>query len=210
MYPEHVNRTRLLELIDIEDHLDMSAGLFSPNRNSSKLVRQLAWINEGFDKARQSGELQSLDEKAMRAMIVEAHRRIKATLFGRGKEIQLDTSFEVIKEYSTWSLVRPIGSHARLGYAAKGIKAYVELVGEEDGVYRYNLGRLSGFIPFPVRIICLALNEAESIDDAKKGWGGGKNSGGSPREQGSKLEPEALGKKIEACVAFDRELKEES
>ncbi|KPJ86047.1 hypothetical protein AMJ57_00600 [Parcubacteria bacterium SG8_24] len=208
-YPDHVPRARLRELVRLEDHLDMSAGLFPADKSDSQLIRQLAWISEPYTEARHNGELTAMDARNMKALVEEMHRRVRSTLFGRGKELQLDTRFEVLGSYQDWALVRSVGIHARFGMASKGITAYVELRASEGDRYHYALGRLSSFIPFPVKLICLALNEAEGIDDLTKGWGGGKNHGGSPRELGSKLPPEEVGRIIEGCIALHRRIIEE-
>lgn len=192
MHPEDVNRPKLRELVRIEDLMDMSGGLY-PTRKRLHLMKQLNWIMQPYTKARAGGVLHQLDAKGMERLVREMHRRIRLTLFNGPKEVEVDTSFEVLADHGSWQLVREIGEAARVGMAERRIKAFVSLIDEADGRYRYAIGRLSQFIPFPLPKLYAALNKAEGIaPDAEHRWGGSDTIGGSPREVGSGLSPERL------------------
>jgi len=200
MHPEHVNRPKLRELVRIEDLMDMSGGLY-PTRKRLHLMKQLNWIMQPYTRVRASGALGQLDARGMERLVREMHRRIGLTLFNGPKEVEVDTSFEVLADHGSWQLVREIGEAARIGMAEKRIKAFVSLISEADGRYRYAIGRLSPFISFPLPKLYAALNKAEGLGaEAKIGWGGGDTIGGSPRENGSGLSPERVQEVINACL----------
>lgn len=189
MHPEHADRPKLKQLVRIEDLLDISAGLF-PMKKKGHVIRQLAWITEPYLKARAEGRLQSLDAEGMRELVEKMHRRIRAALFGRVKEIELDTSYEVLSQHNGWCMVRETGLQSRIGMAEDGIQAFVTLVGESHGSYRYAVVRRSRFIPFPIPLLYDDFNEAEGIvEGATDRWGGSENCGGSPRLANSRLTP---------------------
>jgi hypothetical protein len=202
--PDHADRPKLKGLVRLEDLLDMSAGLY-PIKRRWHLLRQLIWITEPYTQARASGALHGLDAEGMAALVQAMHRRIKATLFGRGKDIDLDTRFEVIAEHAGWQFIREIGQHARLGMGEKGIKAFAVHVADEGERHRYVIGRLSAFIPFPVPAFCEDLNKAEGIPKgALDRWGGAENIIGSPRQGGSSLSPDTIAEIVNARLAKAR------
>ncbi len=196
LHPEHIDRPKLRELVRAEDLMDMSGGLY-PSKQRLHLMKELNWIMRPYTAARASGKLHELDGKGMEKLVREMHRRIKLSLFNGAKQVDVDTSFEVVAEHPGWTLVREIGEAARIGMAEKRIKAFVSIIGESNGRRHYAIGRLSPFIPFPVARLYEALNRAEGLGpEAKHRWGGSNTIGGSPRQVGSKLTPE----QIEAIV----------
>ncbi len=201
IHPEDVNRPKLRELVRVEDLMDMSGGLY-PTRKRLQLMKQLNWIMQPYTKARTSGALQQLDAKGMERVVREMHKRIRLTLYNGPREVEVDTSFEVLADHGSWQLVREIGEAARVGLAERRVKAFVSLISEKDGRCRYAIGRLSQFIPFPLSKLYAALNKAEGIPaDAEHRWGGSDIIGGSPREIGSRLSPEQVAEVVNACLA---------
>ncbi|HTM68033.1 MAG TPA: hypothetical protein VL426_01935 [Candidatus Binatia bacterium] len=184
---------RIKELINLEDVLDMSAGLY-PIKKRWHLLKRLLWVSEPYTDVRCDGTLHRMDGKAMHDLLRETHRRIRATLAGRGKEIEPDDRFEVIADFDRWQFIREVGKHARIGIAQKGLKAFVSLVSSNDGRARYVIVRRSRFIRwFPLEEICRRLNEAEGIPEGDKDrWGGSDNVIGSPRQRGSKLKEDTV------------------
>lgn len=204
-HPQHANRPKLLALVDLEDHLDMSAGLYPPDRCDAKLLRQMAWIFEPYTDRRLAGTLRELDGEGMHSLMSEVHHRIAASLFGHGKDLAPNKEFELISEQDGWHFVREIGAQARTGMAEQGVRAYVVLKFADEGRYDYSIGRLSSIVPFPLRLIYSALNEAEGIDDDEiERWGGSRIIGGSPRMQGSRLTPEQVITVVESCLELRR------
>lgn len=184
---------RIKDMINLEDVLDMSAGLY-PIKKRWHLLKRLLWVSEPYTAARCDGTLQTMDGKSMHELLRESHRRIRATLAGRGKEIEPDDRFEVVADFERWQFIREIGMHARIGIAQRGLKAFVSQVCADDGRARYVIVRRSRFIRwFPLEDICRRLNEAEGIGPGDKDrWGGSDNVIGSPRERGSKLREDAV------------------
>jgi hypothetical protein len=207
MHPEHVDRPMLRALIETEDVLDMSAGLF-PIKTKWKTVKRLAWISEMHTEMRTSGALDKYrdDIDTQRRMLLEAiddaHKRITKTLFGSGKMMELDTRFETLYRFPRWVFTHEIGQHARLGMMEKRITAFVSLLSESDGRYEYAIGRRSTLIPFPNLRLYENLNAAEGIAlDAPEKWGGGDTTGGSPRKTGSRLRPAEVVAVVNATLA---------
>lgn len=201
-HPEQVDRPRLKHMVQLEDTLDMSAGLY-PIKKRWHLLKRLLWVCEPYTDARADGSLHRLDGQGMAALVDVMHNRIRATLFGGGREVEPDTRFDVIAEFPQWSFIREVGPHARIGVAQKGIKAFVSLVASGPKRNRYVIVRRSRFISwFPLAEMLRRLNEAEGVPEGScDGWGGGDNVIGSPRESGSKLKPqEVLAIVKEACA----------
>ncbi len=204
-YPEHVDRPRLKMLVNLADLLDMSAG-FYPIKKRWHLLKQLLWVSQPYYEARAAGSLVNMGAVKMEALIEQTHGRIRATLFGKGRELEPDMRFEVIEDFGRWQFINEIGRNARLGLAHKDVKAFVALVGQPGPVSRYVILRRSRFINwFPVDKMFERLNEAEGIaqDDPDR-WDGGDNGGGSPRKRHSRLRPnEVTGIVKECCEKFE-------
>ena len=196
-HPDWIDRPALKRLIRIEDLMDTSGGLF-PVKKRWHNVRQLAWITAPYDEVRRSGELMKLDAVGMRRLVAQVHKRIAQTIFGRVKEITLDTRYEVMHQSTCWTMVRELGGQARIAMVEDGVRAFISFLGENEGRYRYVIGRLSHFVPFPIYDIFVALNEADGISawDQDR-WGGSDSIGGSPRERLSQLSPEEVVKVVE-------------
>lgn len=201
LHPEDVDRPKLRELVRVEDLMDMSGGLY-PTRKRLHLMKELNWIMRPYTQARVSGKLHELDAAGMERIVKEMHRRIRLSLYNGAKEVDVDMSFEVLAEHSGWTMVREIGEAARVGMAARKIKAFVSLISESEGRFHYAIGRLSQFIPFPLFKLYEALNKAEGIGPAAPHrWGGSDTIGGSPREVGSILNPEQVQEVVCRCLA---------
>lgn len=191
-YPDRVDRPALKRLVRIEDQLDATGGMFPVKRNWH-MVRQLAWIFAPYTNLRRCGGLNDLDADGMARLVKQMHKRVTRSITGRIKELDLETDYQVLHKSSCWSLVREFGAQARLAMVEDGIRAFVSFVGEREGRYRYSIGRMSHFVPFPIYDIFHALNRADGIgawDEDR--WGGSDSIGGSPRERLSSLPPEDL------------------
>ncbi len=201
--PHQVGRPLLRQLVSIEDHLDSTGGLYSPDNDEMRtLMRTQAWIFEPYTDIRIAGMLPTLSGDAMLEIIEGVHERIRLYLFGHSEQKEkLDTKYETMVENDVWCMIREIGSEAKTGMVRNGVRAYVSFLGEYGGRYRYSLGRLNPVVPFPVREIMECLNKAEDISARSiERWGGGSNRGGSPRINGSKLPPDEVETVVESCI----------
>ncbi len=80
-----------------------------------------------------------------------------------------------------------------------GIKAYISVREHADNkTFTYTIGKISPFINFDIIGLFSELNTIEYRDkdqkDIKDLWGGGNLIGGSPRVNGSKLNPDQIEK----------------
>ncbi len=189
-------RYKFKEMVQVEDLLDMSAGLY-PFKRAKRwcLMRRLLWINEPYTDARADGSLHTMDADTMHAMILQVHRRIRDTLYGRGKEVELDDRFDVLADFGQWQFIREIGKHARIGVAQKGLKAFVSHLAPCSGAEgdRYVIIRIAELIDwFPLQLICDLLNKEERMlnPGSTDSWGGNYDVViGSPRGHWSKIKP---------------------
>lgn len=190
----YIDRPMFKAMIELEDRLDSTAGMY-PVKKRWHILRKILWISEPYREARCSGELNGMTGAQMEALVDRMHRRITRTLFGSGKEISPDTSYEILQDFETWKFVRETGQHARLGMGQDGIVAFASYMGVQNGGHRYVIGRRSKFVSwFPLPIFVDLLNAADGIapDDTDR-WGGNvDNIIGSPRLRASKIRPEQL------------------
>ncbi len=187
-------RPRLKHMVQLEDVMDMAAGLY-PVKRRWHLLKKLLWVSEPYTDARANGAIGSMDADGMMAIIDESHRRIRATLFGRGEEIEPDTRFDVLREFPQWSFIREVGAHARLGIAQKKIKAFVSLVSCDGPRCRVVIMRRSRAIRwFPLPRIRSRLNREEGIAArSTDSWGGNcDNVIASPRAKGTAIPQERI------------------
>lgn len=184
-------------LVYCQDKLDCTAGMY-PFGNTT-FRRQLAWIMAPYQNARYGGQLHSMSDKDMEAVLEAVHSRITSYVMGEGKEVALEGQFEVLYSGNGWSIVEESGPAARMAMLDSGIEAFVvsrfkeEIDGEDR--YHYSIGRRSVWVPFDVLNILDVLSKAD-----RKEWGGSNTIGGSPRDGGSKLSPEEIFEIVEANI----------
>jgi hypothetical protein len=183
----------LRNLVEMAGDLDVTAGTY-PYPPSVKLMKEVAWMFRPYTETRNHGGLRSMDADTYRQVIGECCGRIGMHLAGRGKEIRLDTRYETIGGGEGWSMITEVGPEGRIGAFNDGIKAYVIYKGQrEDGRHDYTIGRASEFVPFDVQGIVDGLNGEENRPiGAAWGCAGSGTVGGSPRLQGSMLDPATL------------------
>ena len=190
------------KLINLLDFLDVTGGCFPLDPDSSTM-RQYNWIFEPYTEARKLGRLPSMTSVEMRNILDAVHSRISHYTLGRAQEIPSETGYEVLGGNHRWKIVQEKGTQTRMQLMKDGITAFASLLGQrQDGNWTYTLCRQSVFIPFPLLQLYEHLNTLEGITDSVLGWGGGDTIGGSPREAGSKLNPQKL---EEAITQFLRE-----
>jgi hypothetical protein len=191
----------LSRLVFCSDMMDATAGAY-PFPPESKIVRELGWIYAPYEEARQSGKLLTMNAGELAAVIDAVGERIHAYSLGRGRTVRLDTRYQVLYRGKGWAMVRELGAQARTRVFQDGLKAFVAVRERPDGAYLYSIGRMSPLVAFPLERLYQALNLAEGIgsEDPDR-WGGSNTIGGSPRQRGSRLAPEALAEHIEGILA---------
>jgi len=190
----------LNRLVSMEDALDATAGAY-PFPPDLPVIGELAWVFEPYRQFRVSGRLDARIASEYRSIIQDVCGRIEKHITGTGSRVPLDTRYERLGGGTGWTMVKEIGAQARTGMFAEGIRAYVTVRERPDHNYTYVLGRMSPFVPFNLKRIYEACNNAENrkVDV----WGGSDLVGGSPRQHGSTLRPEELTCLIEETLKAD-------
>ncbi len=179
----------LNRLVFMEDMLDTTAGGY-PFPKDLESYKELNWIYEPYRRFRIGGGLDRRNAEDYVGVVTDVKNRIMNHLTGNGKSIALDTEYEVIGGGTGWSMVKEIGINARVGMFEGGIDAFVAVRERPDGKYVYTIGRRSPYIPFDVLNILDHLNGLDGASEDR--WGGGDLIGGSPRVNGSSLNPEGI------------------
>lgn len=187
-------------LVFCSDMMDATAGAY-PFPPDAEIVRELAWIYQPYEAARQSGHLVTMNAIEMEGLIEAVGARISAYSMGKGQQVNPNTGYNVEYRGRGWTMVREHGSQARTRLFQDGIKAFVAVRDRPDGMYTYSIGKMSPFVDFPLERLYPDLNMVEGIDllDVDR-WGGGNTIGGSPRKRGSRLKPEDLGRLIDKIL----------
>lgn len=183
----------LNRLVGLVDALDTTAGAY-PYVPDMRALQELAWIFQPYRKFRVSGGLDRRRDDEFEGVATDVMHRMMEYVTGRGQRIPLDTRYTRIGGGPGWTMIHELGENGRVGAFGDGIKAYVVVRDRGGGRYTYTVGRVSGFIPFPVPELLAALDAAEG--DPERHWGGGDTIGGSPRATGSRLAPSEVEKLI--------------
>lgn len=192
----------LNRLVHMEDMLDTTAGAY-PFPKDMITLQQLMWVFSPYHRFRVSGGLDSRDPDAFKDVIDSVGRRIADYVVGQSQMTELDTRFTNSGGGKGWTMVYEIGKNARIGVYNAGIKAFVSVRKRNDGKWSYSIGRCSQFIPFPIPVFVKELNRREILardtpfDDP---WGGSDIIAGSPRINGSVLDPEQVTRIIEEIL----------
>jgi hypothetical protein len=181
----------IARLIIIEDFMDSTAGSF-PVDLTRDIVQQSFWIFEPYTVARNNAEVKKYSPSQMVDLIMSVYERINLFAEGKAQKIEIDTRHKLAGGGKGWTLAEEIGSYARLKLYQEGVQALITFRDNQDGTYTYSIGKISGFIKFPIPPLYNVLNQAENRNDTNDQWGGSTLIGGSPRRSGSRLKPEEL------------------
>ena len=191
---------RIEMLVNILNRLDVTGGCY-PINPTNRVLREFDWVFEPYTSVRMAGKLPQLNGKEMEGIIDAVSKRIDDYTLGRGEELPVDTTYELLGGGAGWKLVKETGYRARLKIVADGIRAFVSVINQRaDGNWTYTLAKQSQYMPFPIEQLYAHLNDVEEMDP-KTGWGGSNIIGGSPREKGSALSPQELEKVINEYLA---------
>lgn len=179
----------LNKLVAMEDFLDATAGAY-PFPKDLPALQELAWVFDPYRRFRLGGGLDRRRPDDFSGIIADIEHRIMRYIIGKSDKICLDARYEKIGGGKNWTMIKEIGAQARTGAFADGIRAYVAARERPDGKWVYTIGRMSILIPFNVPKILEVLNEAEMFKNDR--WGGGDIIGGSPRVNGSALNPDEV------------------
>lgn len=198
-------------LLNVDSKFDITGGAYPVNLRD-ELLQMHAWVFEPYTDLRISGALANASEDIMRNCVEAVCARITKFIMGESGKIELDVRHDIIKSSKVlngFHLVKEIGGNsARYHLFSRGMNAFISVVAKrKDGKYVYSIGRRSRYISFPVQKFFVLLNNAEGLT-RENGWGGSDIIGGSSRELGSSLEPEAVFEIIENCLYENRNKKD--
>ena len=191
----------IARLIIGEDFLDATAGSF-PIDLTRDTMQQSFWIFEPYTTARNSGELINYSSSQMVELIMRVYERISQYAEGKAQKIEMDARYEIVGGGKEWTLAKEIGAYARAQLYQEGVQSLITFRENQDGTYTYSIGKISGFINFPIPEFYNVLNQAENLIDPNSQWGGSTIIGGSPRRSGSKLKPEKLENIVNDYLSF--------
>ena len=174
-------------LIVLEDFVDASAGAYPFRAPAESFLKQQAWVFEPYTDARSRRRLHRMNGSDLIGLIETICDRLTLYAKSEGGSIDLDTRHEVIGGGPGWKMIVETGIYARSTLFASGTKVFVGMRTRDDGNYTYVIGKMSPFVPFPVKKIYDALNQAEQLESSDNAWGGSDIIGGSPRKTGSML-----------------------
>lgn len=187
-------------LVGVEGKLDATAGAY-PFNPDLDIMRKIAWIFGPYTEFKKSGEINKRDSIQYEQIIELCNARIQDYLLGKGKEVPLDTRFEVLDQRPGYSVVHETGDLARIGMFTSGIKAFVSTQEiSKDTAWRHTVGRRSMYVPFPVDTIAETLNAVDPLVDGQNRWGGGNLIIGSPRATGSGMNPSQITEIIDTVL----------
>lgn len=193
---DHREIERIDELVRVEGMLDVFGGV-PPGRITPKLLKameRIAWIFDAYTSYRSSGELFRNNPDSHREVMQEGMRRINQHIAGRGRSRSLDTRYNTIGSVRQCRLVQCIGAEARLGACSDGAQALITWQQRNDGRHQYTYYRRSPYVPFNLNGpngLYQTLNQAENRPP-NQGHGGSDTIGGSPRANGSMIDPDQL------------------
>ena len=190
-----VTNPMLNRLVYMVDLLDTTAGAY-PFPEDLPSLRVLAWVFEPYRRFRLSGGLGRRSADEFMSIVTDVEHRIGAHVAGHGRELDIDTRYEVTSQERGWVAVREVGAQARIGMFSDGIRAFLSSMQLGNGRWTHVVGRMSVYEhAFRIPEILEACNVAEdSVAERLSGdcWGGGDTIGGSPRIGGSALDPVAV------------------
>lgn len=191
---------KINRLIFCEDRLDRTAGSYP--FGDTEMRRKMAWIFQPYNDARFYGKVAKMDAGEMRNVVESVEKRISEHIFNEGGELPLEGNYEKIGGGNGWTFTKETGPASRMAMYNDGIKAYVTLIAEkEDQSFVYTIGKKSDWVRFPLDKLYKVLNKREAeIVTALNKWGGSNTIGGSPRETGSKINPDQLQEIINSLV----------
>lgn len=196
----------IAQLIIIEDLLDATAGAI-PVEPTRPLIRKQAWAFKPYGEARSSCELANMGAAEMERVIEDTSDRLTRLSNGVGGECDLSDDYEVLGGGADWQMIREHGAHARTKLLSRGVHAFVTVRQRDHGRHDYTVGRTSQFIDFPVARILARLNEVEESGSEQDRWGGCDTIGGSPRQDGSGLDPSTVEQIVEQVLQDHRNQK---
>ncbi len=197
--------SNLFNFVSVEDVLDTFGGVYpidlKKNKQELEIIKKMNWIFEPYNEARTNNKIFSLNGDEMKGIVYSTCGRIlDYVVFGRAKEIEPDTRYEIKGGRFGWSLIKEIGQNARLQLLADGIKAFVSFRERGNGVIDYVIGK-APYSKFPISKFYQILNQVEGFENTPQNcWGGSDVIGGSPRQTGSRLNPKDLEKIIDENI----------
>lgn len=152
---------------------------FSPDM---PYLARIMWTFEPYTNLMRSNPGCS-DAQVLRSIVFDMERRIMQHLMGDGGAIEIDARSNVLPTRGRFSIVEEIGVHARLGLAAKGVRAFLVSRQLPSGRWQHTFSRTGPLVDVDLVGLSNHFNELEKPVGGS--WGGGDTFAGSPRGVGS-------------------------
>lgn len=204
-------RKRIESMVALEDRIDRRGGAHPIDANTP-LMKETAWINEPYAKARMAGRIAFMDAQEMSSLIEEMLYRLDRFAVKSGEKITVDNEYRVLnKGKSGWCLVEEKGFYARGQMVRDGIRGFVSASKNGGNMYSYTLWQIDPRFAFPVSDFYEILNTLEGHDsESNDCWGGSERGGGSPRVSKSVLTPDQIFLVLESYLDFLKQYSKES
>lgn len=189
---ENVLNPLVNKLVHIEDMMDTCAGAY-PFPIELLALREAAWVFQPYTVFRTNGGIERKNRNEFKTVIDDVENRILKYITGHSEKIEPESSYEIIGGGKDWKMVIEHGYEARTQMMKDGICAFVSVrtIDKSKSKYAYSIGKMSTFIPFDIPKILTWLNHCDQVTETDF-WGGSDTIGGSPRVNGSSLDPKGI------------------
>ena len=193
---QNVLNEKINDLVASEDALDSTAGAY-PYPKTLRKLKELAWIFQPYRDFRISGKIDKKNENEFLTIIDQVETRILKYVQGNSKQLEIDCRYDILFKQDKFAAIKEVGSHAKTGLLSDGFQSYMTVRDRGNNYWTYTLGKIA-FAHFDLLGALNALNKYEGATNDQ--WGGANIVGGSPRVNGSSLDPETVFKVIKPFI----------
>lgn len=190
---EHAINPMVNRYYQMTDIMDRHGGAY-PLPADLPMLEAHAWTVEPYLIFRRTGGLdrKPKDPAEYAAVVEEVGGRISKHLMGNGGHLRLDTRYEVIRRGTGWTMVREIGSRARIQMYYDGIRAFVSVREGPGGNLAATIGVFDQCSRVSVPRSLNAWNLEDGLGPKDNRHGGGDAIGGTSKQNGTKMSIDRL------------------